>query len=586
MSALKKLHDAKAIADVAGILGFQASKLTYILYVQPDSLKYKEFEIPKKSGGVRRIAAPQDELKLLQRRLADLLQDCLDEINKNAAGDSQAKPLGQISHGFKRGSSICTNARKHRNRRYVFNIDLTDFFGTINFGRVRGFFIKDERFHLNPKVATIFAQIACFKQSLPQGSPCSPVISNLIGNILDTHLVKLADRTGCIYTRYADDLTFSTNKRCFPRSIAIQSDDDNHVWMPGSELLRLVTYSGFAINQKKTRMQYRCSRQEVTGLVVNKKVNIRREYRHNTRAMAHRLFKKGSFLLPTSEKDANGDYSLEMKQGSLNQLHGRLGFIDGIDRYNIEILSSNKESQIKSKETIYRRFLFYKEFYAASKPVLICEGWTDYVYIENALRKLASNYPSLISFDSDGKSTFLIKRFKESKSHTAEILGIKGGTGDFKKFIPSYKKEFEHFSAPGMEKPVILLVDNDSAGREVLGAVANMVKKSSRAKTKIDHNEPYIHVHRNLYLILTPLQENQKESKIEDLFDASTLEVKIDGKSFNPSNENATETTYSKAVFARKVVEEMASSINFEGFVPLLDRIAKVIEIHYAQRKE
>jgi RNA-directed DNA polymerase len=180
----------------------------------------------------------------------------------------------------------------------------------------------------------------------------------------------------------------------------------------------------------------------------------------------------------------------------------------------------------------------------------------------------------------------LIKRFKESKSHTAEILGIKGGTGDFKKFIPSYKKEFEHFSAPGMEEPVILLVDNDSAGREVLGAVANMVKKSSRAKTKIDHNEPYIHVHRNLYLILTPLQENQKESKIEDLFDASTLEVKIDGKSFNPSNENATETTYSKAVFARKVVEEMASSINFEGFVPLLDRIAKVIEIHYAQRKE
>jgi RNA-directed DNA polymerase len=353
MSALKKLHDAKTIADVAGILGFHAKKLAYILYVQPDSHKYKEFGIPKKSGGVRRIAAPQGGLKLLQRRLADLLQDCLDEINKNAAGDSQAKPLGQISHGFKRGLSIRTNARKHRNRRYVFNIDLIDFFGSINFGRVRGFFIKDERFHLNPKVATIFAQIACFKQSLPQGSPCSPIVSNLIGNILDTHLVKLAARTGCIYTRYADDLTFSTNKLCFPRSIAIQSDDDNHVWMPGSELLRLVTYSGFAINQKKTRMQYRCSRQEVTGLVVNKKVNIRREYRHNTRAMAHRLFKKGSFLLPTSEKDANGNYSLETKPGSINQLHGRLGFIDGIDRYNIEILSTAKESQLKSKETIY-----------------------------------------------------------------------------------------------------------------------------------------------------------------------------------------------------------------------------------------
>ncbi|NJN91776.1 MAG: RNA-directed DNA polymerase [Leptolyngbyaceae cyanobacterium SL_5_14] len=143
--------------------------------------------------------------------------------NGDSASDNQAKTFSQVSHGFKRKLSIRTNARKHRNRRYVFNIDLTDFFGSINFGRVRGFFIKDKRFRLNSKVATIFAQIACFKKSLPQGSPCSPVISNLIGNILDTHLVRLAARTGCTYTRYADDLTFSTNKRCFPRSIAIQS---------------------------------------------------------------------------------------------------------------------------------------------------------------------------------------------------------------------------------------------------------------------------------------------------------------------------------------------------------------------------
>jgi RNA-directed DNA polymerase len=586
MSTLKKLHDAKSIAHVADILGFQTKKLSYILYAQPDSLKYKEFDIPKKSGGVRRIAAPQGGLKFLQRRLADLLQDCLEEINNNAAGDNQTKPLAQISHGFKRKLSIRTNAQKHRNRRYVFNIDLTDFFGSINFGRVRGFFIKDKRFCLDPKVATVFAQIACFKKSLPQGSPCSPVISNLIGHILDTHLVRLAARTGCTYTRYADDLTFSTNKRCFPQSIAMQSDDDNHFWIPGLELLRLVNHSGFEINPKKTRMQYHSSRQEVTGLVVNKKINIRREYRHNIRAMAHHLFKKGSFFLPTYKINTNCDYLPEMKLGNLNQLHGRLGFIDTIDRYNIGILSAYSKSQIKSKETIYRRFLFYKEFYAASKPVLICEGWTDYLYIETALRQLISNYPSLVSLDSSGKVTFLIKRFKDHKSHTAAILGIEGGTGDFKKFIPSYKSEFERFSAPGMKEPVILLVDNDKAGHEVLGAINNMVKRSKRAKTKIDNKEPYIHVHRNLYLIFTPLKESQTESQIEDLFDASTLGEEIDGKTFNRYDEQATETTYGKAVFARKVVEEMASSINFGGFVPLLDRIAKVIESHHAQRKE
>ncbi|NJN91777.1 MAG: hypothetical protein HC878_16370 [Leptolyngbyaceae cyanobacterium SL_5_14] len=298
--------------------------------------------------------------------------------------------------------------------------------------------------------------------------------------------------------------------------------------------------------------------------------------------MAHRLFTKGSFLLPIYEKDENGDYLLEMKPGSLNQLHGRLGFIDGIDRYNIEILSASKESQIKSKETIYRRFLFYKEFYAASKPVLICEGWTDYVYIENALLKLAPNYPSLVSLDDNGKGSFLIKRFKYSRSHTTKILGIKGGVGDFINFINSYKREFERFSVPGMREPVILLIDNDDGGKKVFNCIRSILGTDLEEMRKA----PYIHVHRNLYLISTPLQGNQQKSQIEDLFDFSTLEVKIDGKSFDRSDEKVTETTYSKAVFAQKVVKEMASSINFQGFMPLLDRIAKVIESHYAQRKE
>jgi RNA-directed DNA polymerase len=449
------------------------------------------------------------------------------------------------------------------------------------------FFIKDERFRLNPKVATILAQIACFKKSLPQGSPCSPVISNLIGNILDIHLVRLASRTGCSYTWYADDLTFSTNKHGFPRSVAIQSDEDRHVWIAGLELLRLVIHSGFEINQKKTRMQYRGSRQEVTGLVVNKKVNIRCEYRHNVRAMVHHLFKKGSFFIPTYQQDVNGNYSLEKKPGSLNQIHGRLGFIDNIDRYNIGLLSASNELKIKSKEIMYRRFLFYKEFYVASKPVLICEGWTDYVYIENVLRQLAPNYPSLVSLDSNGKATFGFRRFKDTRSHTAEIIGIKGGVGDLKNFIPLFKNEFEHFSAPGMKEPVILLVDNDKAGKEVLRVVENMQGKSSKGtKTKIDEEQPYIRVHRNLYIISTPLQEGQSESQIEDLFNTATLGMKIEGKSFNRSDEKATETTYGKAVFACRVVEEMAPSVNFEGFVPLLNLIAKVIEIHYAQRKD
>lgn len=474
MSALKKLHSAKTIADVADILGFKKKSLAFILYVQADSLKYKEFDIPKRSGGLRRIAAPQDRLKLLQRRLADLLQDCLDEIDNNTPLKSNASDFDQISHGFRRRLSILTNARKHRNRRYVFNIDLADFFGSINFGRVRGFFIKDRRFHLDPKVATIFAQIACFKQGLPQGSPCSPIISNLIGNILDVHMTRLAARSGCMYTRYADDLTFSTNKKCFPDSIAKQDKEIHNIWAPGSELLQLVNRCGFSINPRKTRMQYNRSRQEITGLVVNKKVNVRHEYRHNVRAMVHRLTTKGNFLLPEHVKDESNSYSLAMKSGSLNQLHGRLGFIDSIDRYNAEIEINSqsdkdeikrKKDEIKRKKAVYRRFLFYKEFYAATKPVLICEGRTDSVYIENALRRLAPKYPSLVSFVGE-KANFTMKRFRYSGSRTGKILGITGGTSPLGEFIKEYKKEFERFSVPGMREPVIILLDNDQAGKK------------------------------------------------------------------------------------------------------------------------
>ena len=129
------------------------------------------------------------------------VQEIFEEIASCVDRDSQIRDRitalrghkwkDQLAHGFKRGRSIVTNATKHKRRRFVFNIDIKNFFGTINFGRVRGFFIKNADFALHPSVATIVAQIACHENALPQGSPCSPVISNLIGSVLDIHLCKL-----------------------------------------------------------------------------------------------------------------------------------------------------------------------------------------------------------------------------------------------------------------------------------------------------------------------------------------------------------------------------------------------------------
>ena len=174
MSYLERLREAQTRKDLAGILGVKTKTISFPLYKLPESEKYRSFEIPKRNGGKRVINAPKPRLKMLQRRLADTLYRCITEIYGNP-------PRNLLSHGFLRSRSIFTNASVHKNRRYVLNLDLEDFFPSLNFGRVRGFFLKDKRFELNEKVATVIAQIACHKNELPQGSPCSPIISNLLG---------------------------------------------------------------------------------------------------------------------------------------------------------------------------------------------------------------------------------------------------------------------------------------------------------------------------------------------------------------------------------------------------------------------
>lgn len=205
MLALEKLKKTTSLIELAILVDYKPKALSYILYKISSENKYNEFTIPKKNGGERRIKAPVDRLKRLQKRLAELLNQCFEEIFiKN-------KHKRSLSHGFRKKHSIITNAIKHKNKRHVFNVDLQDFFPSINFGRVRGFFIKNAHFELHPKVATVIAQIACHDNELPQGSPCSPIISNLIGHLLDIRMVNLAKKAKCTYSRYAGNLKDKIN---------------------------------------------------------------------------------------------------------------------------------------------------------------------------------------------------------------------------------------------------------------------------------------------------------------------------------------------------------------------------------------
>jgi RNA-directed DNA polymerase len=248
VATLNLLKSAQSLSDLALLLDFTPSGLSYILYKTPTVTKYITFEIPKKSGGTRLIRAPQGALKFLQHNLANLLYDCRAELQAE-------KPRRQISHGFRRKQSIFSNARGHKNRRYVLNLDILDFFPTFNFGRVRGFFIKDKEYAVPEKVATVIAQIACHENSLPQGSPCSPIIADMIAHILDVRLVQLAKAHKTTYSRYADDLTFSTNQKAFPEELAAREDGAGSEWKLGKALVSAIEGSGFAINPSKTRMQ-------------------------------------------------------------------------------------------------------------------------------------------------------------------------------------------------------------------------------------------------------------------------------------------------------------------------------------------
>ena len=572
MTILEELKTASSLSEIAELLEFKPKALAYVLYIKSDEEKYTEFEIPKRQGGTRRISSPSADLALLQTRLSKILLECLAELRRTG------RYRDDMSLGFQPGRGIIDNARVHRGRRFVFNVDLQDFFGTINFGRVRGFFLKDRNFSLHPNAATVLAQIACHKNSLPQGSPCSPVISNLLGHLIDVRCLKLASVNGCSYTRYADDLTFSTNKRIFPVEIA-DRDDGSHDWIAGEILTREIERAGFRINDSKTRMQYSDSRQEVTGLIVNKKVNVRSEYRKTVRAMVHHLFTRGEYQIRAQVKDpATGVVKWQDNPGTLSQLHGMLGFVDSVDRYNAQRLGV-KKAPLTQKETMYRRFLFYKFFHLADMPFVICEGKTDSIYLKSAIEQLADKHPDLsIRTDSGGRKV-AIRFYKYADTSTDRVLGLKGGSGELPRFIDSYLQQIKKFRAPTPSHPLIILVDNDSGADAVYGAVKVQLKK------KVDRREQYVHVAENLYVVPTPFLDGDKPSMIEDFFDEATLAKSYEGRTFSPDEDADPSKFYGKYVFATEVIKNNSNQIDFSAFSGILERIEKVMGHFYDLKK-
>ena len=244
------------LMDLSRRLGRPASDL------QLTPVGYEEFAIPKRAGGKRRILAPQPKLKQLQRRV---LRRLLARLRVHPA-----------AKGFERGESIVTNARSHVGAAVVVRMDIQDFFGATATHRVREYFTAigwgSEAVYLLLKWSTVDG-------GLPQGAPTSPRLSNLVNYEMDARLSALAGRIGGVYTRYADDITFS-----FP------SDARLSVSIAIRATKRIVDEYGYRLHLKrKLSIRRRHQSQRVTGLVVNERVALPRETRRRLRAIEHHL---------------------------------------------------------------------------------------------------------------------------------------------------------------------------------------------------------------------------------------------------------------------------------------------------------
>lgn len=264
---------------------------------------YRHFTRKKRDGGTRDIFTPRARLKEVQRHILD---DFLHRVRLNSH-----------AQGFRRKRSIITNAARHIDKNIVIKMDAKEFFPSITFQRVSGMFAS---LGYPRQVSVLLTKLVTHRGRLPIGAPTSPAISNIVCRRMDKRFARLGEKMGFDYSRYADDLTISSNNKKLTKMIPFFKE--------------IMRDEGFEVKEAKMRILRNSGRQKVTGIVVNKKRNIERKEIKKLRAVIHNCkhkdIRQEAITWAKREKKLDDPYAYTLREFK-SSLLGKINFVKSVN---------------------------------------------------------------------------------------------------------------------------------------------------------------------------------------------------------------------------------------------------------------
>ena len=277
------------------------NKLLYGISNNIDS-NYDEIIIKKKNKGLRYLSEPSPILKEIQKRI---LKNVLEEKNTSPN-----------SHAYKKGHSAISNAKVHINCKVILKLDIKNFFDSINFNMVYNSCFNEALYP--KKMGMLLTNLCMYNNKLPQGAPTSGYISNIVLRDFDYEVNKYCMKKMINYTRYSDDMTFSGNFEVRPLIKMIN---------------KLLYEKGFRLNKSKIKVIWHNTRQQVTGVVVNEKINVSKSFRRKIRQEVYYILKYGvdNHIARKNIKLSSHKY--------LEKLIGKINYILSVNPLDREFIS-------------------------------------------------------------------------------------------------------------------------------------------------------------------------------------------------------------------------------------------------------